>query len=64
MFQADALRHVFLYYHKAPSGPRGFLALFLSPVKKAIVIVLDSVKTNQMSNLTNVYNTERNNKYV
>ncbi|XP_073973254.1 DNA polymerase epsilon catalytic subunit 1 isoform X2 [Rhodnius prolixus] len=53
------LKHLHLYYHKAPSGPRAFLGLFLSPIKKALIVVLDSVLTNQMPNLNNMYNSER-----
>ncbi|KAK9501199.1 hypothetical protein O3M35_002270 [Rhynocoris fuscipes] len=53
------LKHLYLYYHKAPTGPRGFLALFLTPIKKALIVVLDSVQTNQMPNLNTLYNSER-----
>lgn len=58
------LKHLHLYYHKAPSGPRAFLGLFLSPIKKALIVVLDSVLTNQMPNLNNMYNSERKLKLV
>ncbi|XP_014281923.1 DNA polymerase epsilon catalytic subunit 1 [Halyomorpha halys] len=53
------LKQIYLYHHKAPTGSRGFLVLFLSPVKKAVVIVLDTVKTNQMPNLSSLYKNER-----
>lgn len=64
LFQDETnIKHIYLYYHKASVGSRGFLALFLTPVKRAVVVVLDSVKTNQMPNLIALYKTERITKY-
>jgi len=37
-------------------------ALFLTPNKKAFVWVIDTVRTNRMSNLNTLYSKERNNK--
>ncbi|KAL1117393.1 hypothetical protein AAG570_004719, partial [Ranatra chinensis] len=56
------LKTIFLYEHKAATGSRGFLALFLSPIKKAVVVVMDKVKTNQMPNMATMYTNERNSK--
>uniref|UniRef100_A0A0A9Y3R9 DNA polymerase epsilon catalytic subunit n=1 Tax=Lygus hesperus TaxID=30085 RepID=A0A0A9Y3R9_LYGHE len=56
------LKHLYLYCSHAPTGSRAFYALFLPPVKKALVIVLDTVKTNQMPNLATLYTAERNGK--
>lgn len=53
------LKSLYLYHHKASSGPREIFALFITPSKKALVIVVDSVKTNLMPNLNNMYNAER-----
>ncbi|CAB0010464.1 unnamed protein product [Nesidiocoris tenuis] len=53
------LKHLYLYVSHAPTGSRAFYALFLPPVKRATIIVLDSVKTNQMPNLASMYSAER-----
>ena len=38
------------------------IALFSLPAKKANVFVVDTVRTNQMPNLVNLYHEERNKK--
>ncbi|XP_058812219.1 DNA polymerase epsilon catalytic subunit 1 [Topomyia yanbarensis] len=53
------LRKIFLYQHSIPSGKREMWGLFLGPSKKALVIVLDSVRTNQLPTLKNLYTSER-----
>ncbi|KAF2878625.1 hypothetical protein ILUMI_27547, partial [Ignelater luminosus] len=55
----DSLKHLYLYQHRANSGPRQIIALFITPLKKAIVIVVDSVRTNLMPNLQNLYQATR-----
>lgn len=53
------IKNLYLYHHKASSGPREMFALFLTPLKKALVVVIDSVRTNLMPNMNNLYNAER-----
>lgn len=57
-----SLRHLYLYHHQIPNGTRAMFGLFLPPSKKAIIIVLDTVRTNQMPNMSSLYNSERNAK--
>ncbi|XP_026280416.1 DNA polymerase epsilon catalytic subunit 1 [Frankliniella occidentalis] len=56
------LRHLYLYHHQIPNGTRAMFGLFLPPTKKSLIIVLDTVRTNQMPNMSSLYNTERNAK--
>lgn len=53
------LRQIFLYHHTIPSGKKSVWGLFLTPVNKAIVIVHDTVRTNQVPSMRNLYQTER-----
>lgn len=53
------LRQVFLYHHSIPSGKKSIWGLFLSPIHKAIIIVHDTVRTNQVPSMRNLYQTER-----
>lgn len=53
------LNQIYLYYHKAPTGSKAMIGLFLSPKKKAEIYVLDGSQNNRMPNLTNLYSAER-----
>lgn len=53
------LKNLYLYHHKAANGPREMYALFITPSRKALIIVVDSVRTNLMPNMNNLYNAER-----
>ncbi|XP_014243351.1 DNA polymerase epsilon catalytic subunit A [Cimex lectularius] len=53
------LKRLFLYYNKAPTSSKAIVALFVTPSKRAVVVIVDSVKTNQMPNLTQAYLAER-----
>ncbi|KAL9693094.1 hypothetical protein quinque_012379 [Culex quinquefasciatus] len=53
------LRKIFLYQHSVPSGKREMWGLFMGPSKKAVVIVLDTVRTNQLPTLKNLFTSER-----
>ncbi|XP_069681734.1 DNA polymerase epsilon catalytic subunit 1 [Periplaneta americana] len=57
-----SLRHLYLYHSRAPTGQRAMFGLFLTPSRRAVVLVLDTVRTNQMPNMTNLYNNEHNEK--
>lgn len=54
------LKRIFLYQHSSTTGKREMWGLFIPPIKKAIIIVLDTVRTNQMPAMKNFYTTERN----
>ncbi|KAJ8965898.1 hypothetical protein NQ314_003839 [Rhamnusium bicolor] len=56
---ADSLKHLYFYHHKHASKPQHMFGLFLTPVKKAIIIVVDTVRTNLMPNMVNLYQAER-----
>ncbi|XP_063387130.1 DNA polymerase epsilon catalytic subunit 1 isoform X2 [Cydia fagiglandana] len=45
------LKHIYLYQHSALNSSRSMWALVLGPTKKALVVVQDSVKTNQLPNM-------------
>nr|CAD7589121.1 unnamed protein product [Timema genevievae] len=52
--QADGthtVKHVYLYHNRAPAGHRAMFGLFLAPSKRALIFVLDTVRTNQMPNM-------------
>lgn len=53
------LKKIFLYHHTIPSGKKSMWGLFLTPINKAIIIVHDSVRTNQIPTMKNLYVTER-----
>ncbi|XP_018009711.1 DNA polymerase epsilon catalytic subunit A isoform X2 [Hyalella azteca] len=58
--EGDPLRTIFLYHHK--SGSKAMFGVFLASTKKAHIFVLDTVRSNQMPNMVNLYTTERNHK--
>uniref|UniRef100_A0A8W7Q1J1 DNA polymerase epsilon catalytic subunit n=1 Tax=Anopheles coluzzii TaxID=1518534 RepID=A0A8W7Q1J1_ANOCL len=53
------LRKIFLYQHVSPTGKREMWGLFSAASKKALVIVLDTVRTNQLPTVKNLYTSER-----
>ncbi|XP_023014693.2 DNA polymerase epsilon catalytic subunit 1 [Leptinotarsa decemlineata] len=55
----DSIRHLYFYHHKHMIKPQHMFALFLTPVKKAVILVVDTVKTNLMPNMMNLYQAER-----
>ncbi|XP_018571015.1 DNA polymerase epsilon catalytic subunit A [Anoplophora glabripennis] len=55
----DSLRHLYFYHHKHPSKSQHMFALFLNPLKKAHIIVVDTVRTNLMPNMVGLYQAER-----
>lgn len=54
------MKRIFLYQHSSSTGKREMWGLFAPSIKKAIIIVLDTVRTNQMPNMKNFYISERN----
>ncbi|XP_076350234.1 DNA polymerase epsilon catalytic subunit 1 isoform X2 [Tachypleus tridentatus] len=57
---AGSMRYVYLYHHSV--GSKAMFGLFIPPVKRTYVFVVDSVRTNQMPNMNSLYNSERSNK--
>lgn len=53
------LNRIFLYQHSSANGKREMWGLFVPTIKRAIVVVLDSVRTNQMPSMKNFYTSER-----
>ncbi|GFU44302.1 DNA polymerase epsilon catalytic subunit A [Nephila pilipes] len=58
--EAGTLKLLYLYHHSC--GQKSMFGFFFPPAKKAVVYVLDTVRTNQMPNLINVFTVERNAK--
>ncbi|XP_064211685.1 DNA polymerase epsilon catalytic subunit 1 isoform X2 [Tribolium castaneum] len=55
----DSVKRLFFYNHRHPTKPQQIFGLFLTPLKKALVVVVDTVKTNLMPNLNKLYQAER-----
>ncbi|KAF7265187.1 hypothetical protein GWI33_021380 [Rhynchophorus ferrugineus] len=55
----DSLKHLFFYHHRHPNKPQHMFGLFVTPLRKALIVVVDSVRTNLMPNMMNLYNNER-----
>ncbi|KAK8403806.1 hypothetical protein O3P69_000115 [Scylla paramamosain] len=56
--EEGSMRHIYFYHHS--SGNKAMFGIFFNHSKKASIFVLDTVRTNQMPNMANLYNTERN----
>ncbi|CAH0549983.1 unnamed protein product [Brassicogethes aeneus] len=55
----DSVRHLYFYHHKHATKPQHMFALFLTPLKRATIVVVDTVRTNLMPNMNNLYQAER-----
>ncbi|VEN33495.1 unnamed protein product, partial [Callosobruchus maculatus] len=55
----DSIKHVYFYHHRHASKQQHMFGLFLTPIKKVVVLVVDTVRTNLMPNMVNLYNVER-----
>ena len=56
----DSLKYLYIYQHK--SGNKVMITFFSPPAKKVHFFIIDTVRTNQMPNLINLYNEERTKK--
>ncbi|XP_060641327.2 DNA polymerase epsilon catalytic subunit A [Anolis sagrei] len=56
--EPGSIRHIYLYHHT--QGHKALFGLFIPSQRKASVFVLDTVRSNQMPNLINMYSVERN----
>ncbi|XP_046997014.1 DNA polymerase epsilon catalytic subunit 1 [Schistocerca americana] len=56
---SGSMRRIFLYQTRAPQGPRAMFGLFLTPVNRALIFVLDTVRTNNMPAMGRLYETAR-----
>ena len=55
---SENFKTLYFYHHKV--GSKALFGLFLPMSKKALIFVLDTVRSNQMPNLNTMYNNERN----
>uniref|UniRef100_A0A4W3JDP1 DNA polymerase epsilon catalytic subunit n=1 Tax=Callorhinchus milii TaxID=7868 RepID=A0A4W3JDP1_CALMI len=55
--EPGSVRHIYLYHNA--QGNKALFGLFIPSQRKASVFVLDTVRSNQMPNLTNLYTAER-----
>lgn len=56
-----SLKRIFFYQHAINSEKRSMWGVFAEASKKAIIIVHDTVRVNQLPNLKTLYQTEKNN---
>lgn len=56
---SSQLRKIFLYQHNIPTAKKEIWGVFFAASKKAVLIALDTVRTNQMPNVKNLFNSER-----
>uniref|UniRef100_A0A8C3L7G5 DNA polymerase epsilon catalytic subunit n=1 Tax=Chrysolophus pictus TaxID=9089 RepID=A0A8C3L7G5_CHRPC len=55
--EPGSIRHIYLYH--SSQGSRALFGLFIPAQRKAAVFVLDTVRSNQMPNLTTMFSAER-----
>ncbi|XP_019718434.1 DNA polymerase epsilon catalytic subunit A [Hippocampus comes] len=55
--EPGSVRHMYLYHHS--QGHKALFGLFIPSQRKANIFILDTVRSNQMPNLSNVYSAER-----
>ncbi|XP_065643489.1 DNA polymerase epsilon catalytic subunit A isoform X2 [Hydra vulgaris] len=60
--ESQSLKHLFFYHAQLES--RAVFVIFLSPLQKVYVFILNTVRSNQMPNLSNMYTTERTNRIL
>ena len=60
--EGNHVKYIFLYQYR--EGHKQVYALFIPAVKKAWLSVVDTVATNQLPNLSALYNQEREAKWV
>ncbi|XP_052412304.1 DNA polymerase epsilon catalytic subunit A [Carassius gibelio] len=55
--EPGSVRHIYLYHHS--QGHKALFGLFIPSQRKASIFVLDTVRSNQMPNLSSLYGAER-----
>ncbi|XP_066509888.1 DNA polymerase epsilon catalytic subunit A-like [Hoplias malabaricus] len=55
--EPGSVRHMYLYHHS--QGQKALFGLFIPSQRKAHIFVLDTVRSNQMPNLSTMYGAER-----
>uniref|UniRef100_A0A673NN21 DNA polymerase epsilon catalytic subunit n=1 Tax=Sinocyclocheilus rhinocerous TaxID=307959 RepID=A0A673NN21_9TELE len=55
--EPGCVRHIYLYHHS--QGHKALFGLFIPSQRKASIFVLDTVRSNQMPNLSSLYGAER-----
>lgn len=54
-----SLKRIFLYQHSSGTGKQELWGVFVPAINRAVIIFLDTVRTNQMPSMRNFYATER-----
>ena len=57
--EPNSYKYIYLYHHK--TGNKSMWGLIIPSQKKGTIFVLDTVRSNQLPGLTNLYNNERSN---
>lgn len=55
----QVFKKIYLYQHSSSSAKREMWGLFMGPVKRGIIIVHDTSRTNQIENVRNLFHNER-----
>lgn len=58
----DSVKHLYFYHHRHLTKPQHIFALISSPIKKAMIIAVDTVRTNLLPNMVGLYKSERSSK--
>lgn len=53
-----AMKKIFIYQHNIPTAKKEIWGVFMPLTRKGLIIALDSVRTNQMPNVKNMYTSE------
>ncbi|KAL4229089.1 hypothetical protein ACF0H5_012128 [Mactra antiquata] len=56
--EPSSIKHIYLYHHVC--GNKALYGLFVPATKKATILVVDTVRSDQMPNLNAMFNAERN----
>lgn len=54
----SVMKKIFIYQHNIPTAKKEIWGVFMPLLKKGLIIALDSVRTNQMPNIKNMYTSE------
>lgn len=54
----ESMKRIFIYQHNIPTAKKEIWGVFMPFTKKGLIIALDSVRTNQMPNIKNMYASE------
>lgn len=55
----DSVKYLYFYHHKHVTKSQHMFALFVTPLNKCVIVVVDTVRTNLMPNMVGLYQAER-----